>query len=359
MVKTPPPGVELGRETKRNIGHSKRLHKTIRWGAINGSWTEERLEDAKEKLRLLKKNNKSMVNKDRLENEIKRLQTSEKKQKNFFDHMKSFQKKQTTEGPIRDKKGDLKTSDEFIANTFNTNLGDQLLPGEKPEVDWSKTNPKWINGWTKYKPDIKDDPFHPAFFDPQGTYEAVTEETLSSKYIIAADMYEQIKVANRGAALGPDELPMEFYAQTKEIISLPLALIGQTGRVPEAFKITKVKILYKKKAKDDPQNYRPLSMSNHLGKIWEKIMNLQLKNHLEKHGLLSSRQHGFRNGMGTTTNFLQFWEKVIETVEKEGALCKMWSFDLTKAFNLLDHAKVLDLLHQMGITGNFGRSIES
>ena len=63
--------------------------------------------------------------------------------------------------------------------------------------------------------------------------------------------------------------------------------------------------------------------------------------------------------MGTTTNLLQLLEKVIETVEKEGALCEMWSFDLTKAFDLLDHAKVLDLLHQMGIAGNFGRSIES
>ena len=297
VVKPPPPGGELTIETKRNIRHGKRLNKTMKWAAINGNWTEERLDDAKEKLRLLKKKNKTMVNKDRVDNEIRRLQTSEKKQKNFFDHMKSFQKKHTTEGPIRDKRGDLKTNDEDIANAFNTNLGDQLQPGEKPNVDWSKTNPKWTNGWTKYRPDIEDDPFHPAFFDPQGIYESKVEEALTGKYITAADVYENIKAANRGAAPGPDELPMEFYAQTKEIISLPLALlynlIGQTGRVPEAFKITKVKMLYKKKAKDDPQNYRPLSMPNHMGKLWEKIMNLQLKNHLEKFRLLSSRQHGF------------------------------------------------------------------
>merc|ERR1711894_20734 len=63
--------------------------------------------------------------------------------------------------------------------------------------------------------------------------------------------------------------------------------------------------------------------------------------------------------MGTTTNLLQMWEKIIETVEKEGPLCEMWSFDLTKAFDLLDHAKVLELLHKAGISGGFGRSIES
>ena len=340
IVKPPPPGGDFCVETKKNISHSKRLHKTIKWAAINGSWTDDRLQDAKERLKKLKKDNKTMVNKDRADNEYRRLHTSEKKQKNFFDHMKGFQKKESKEGPIRDKNGDLKTSDEDIANTFNTNLGDQLQPGEKPNVDWSKTNPDWASH-------NENDP----------------RETLNSIYITAADVYENIKAANRRGAAGPDELPMEFYAQTKDIISQPLALlynlIGQTGRVPEAFKTTKVRMLYKKKAKDDPQNYRPLSMANYLGKIWEKIMNHRLKAHLEKYGLLSSRQHGFRNGMGTTTNLLQLWEKVLETVEKEGALCEMWSFDLTKAFDLLDHAKVLELLHQMGITGNFGKCIES
>ena len=184
-----------------------------------------------------------MVNKDRVDNEIRKLQTSEKKQKNFFDHMKSFQKKNTTEGPIRDKRGNLKTGDEDIANTFNINLGDQLLPGEKPNVDWNKINPKWSNGWTKHKPVTEEDPFHPAFFDPLGTYETETEETLTGKYITAADVYEQIKAANRGAAPGPDELPMEFYAQTKEIISLPLALlynlIGQTEEYPKHSRLPK------------------------------------------------------------------------------------------------------------------------
>ena len=63
--------------------------------------------------------------------------------------------------------------------------------------------------------------------------------------------------------------------------------------------------------------------------------------------------------MGTTTNLMQLWEKVLATVEKEGALVEMWSFDLTKAFDLLDHAKVLELLHKAGVTGKFGKCLES
>ena len=63
--------------------------------------------------------------------------------------------------------------------------------------------------------------------------------------------------------------------------------------------------------------------------------------------------------MGTTTNLMQLWEKVLATVEREGALVEMWSFDLTKAFDLLDHAKVLELLHKAGVTGKFGKCLES
>ena len=78
-------------------------------------------------------------------------------------------------------------------------------------------------------------------------------------------------------------------------------------------------------------------MSNHIGKIWERLVNSALKAHLEEKGLLDPNQHGFRNGMGTQTNLLQMWELIIDKLEKEGALVEFWSFDLTKAFDLLDH----------------------
>ena len=333
VVEPSPPGGHYDHWTKKTIRHGKRFSKTLKWAAINGSWSEERLDEAREKLRIIRKSAKFMMKRDRITNEIRRLDTSERKNRNLFDHMKSFQKKQTTEGPIRDRNGDLKTEDDDMANAFNDNLGEQLTSGDKPNVDWGTTHP---DGPT---------------------------ETLTGGYITPGDVIRQIKAANRSAAPGPDEIPMEFYAQTWDIIGEPISLlynlINQTGRIPKAFKTTKVKMLYKKKAKDDPQNYRPLSMSNHLGKIWERIMNEALKKHLEKNGLLSSRQHGFRNGMGTTTNLMQLWEKVLATVEREGALVEMWSFDLTKAFDLLDHAKVLELLHKAGVTGKFGKCLEN
>ena len=92
-MKLPPPGGELDYTTKRNIRHGKRLFKQIKWASINGSWSQERLDEAMKKLRIIRKSNKFRICRDRVANEIRRLETSEKKQRNFFDHMKGFQKK--------------------------------------------------------------------------------------------------------------------------------------------------------------------------------------------------------------------------------------------------------------------------
>ena len=49
----------------------------------------------------------------------------------------------------------------------------------------------------------------------------------------------------------------------------------------------------------------------------------------------------------------------MDKLEKEGALVEFWSFDLTKAFDLLDHNQVLNLLKKAGVTGKFGVCIQN
>jgi hypothetical protein len=58
--------------------------------------------------------------------------------------------------------------------------------------------------------------------------------------------------------------------------------------------------------------------------------------------------------MGTQTNLLEMWDEVITRLEQDGSLVEFWSYDLTKAFDLLDHNKVLHLLKKAGITGSMG-----
>ena len=100
-------------------------------------------------------------------------------------------------------------------------------------------------------------------------------------------------------------------------------------------------------------------MANHIGKIWERLVNSRLMKHLEGNKLLSDRQHGFRQKRGTFSNVIELWEHIMQKIDDEGSLVEMRSFDLTKAFDLLIHEKALLLCHSFGVTGDTGRCIEN
>ena len=89
--------------------------------------------------------------------------------------------------------------------------------------------------------------------------------------------------------------------------------------------------------KSEMMNYRPLAMSSHLGKIWERVINSHLVDHLENTQQLSDRQYGFRRTRGTTENLIRLQEYMVDRLEKEKSQLEVWNFDLKKTvWNPLD-----------------------
>ena len=62
---------------------------------------------------------------------------------------------------------------------------------------------------------------------------------------------------------------------------------------PRSCKIAKVKLLFKKGSKTDPQNYRPMSLLPILSKIIERIIHDQMQEFLSKNKILYRFQSGF------------------------------------------------------------------
>lgn len=70
---------------------------------------------------------------------------------------------------------------------------------------------------------------------------------------------------------------------------------------PTSFKIAKiVPILKAGKSRTEAQNYRPISLLNAIGKIFERIMYHRLTNIIDDKNLLPAFQFGFRKGHSTT-----------------------------------------------------------
>ena len=143
--------------------------------------------------------------------------------------------------------------------------------------------------------------------------------TLSSSYGID-EIWEAIASSKRDSAAGPDGLKMAVFKAANDYLIKPLQImfntINYTGLIPANFKTAKVVMLHKKNSKQEMGNYRPISMSNHISKLWERVFNLRLMLHLKRHNRLSKQQHGFRPKMGCHTNLLESWEKVSDLADE-------------------------------------------
>ena len=83
----------------------------------------------------------SMIKRDRIAYQIRRLEISKEKGKNLYAHVKAAKGKSTTTGPVKDLNGVLRTNDQDMATAFGEHLDKQLQPGAAPNVDWSKPYP--------------------------------------------------------------------------------------------------------------------------------------------------------------------------------------------------------------------------
>ena len=293
----------------------------------------------KNKIKRMDKDVDKMMKRDRLYHQKKKLDKAKDQKKSFYQHFKEAKSKPSVNitGPVNDLEGTLRTTDQEVANAFGQLMGVQLKPGvHPPNIDW----------FAEYAEEIYGEDF-----------------VQTKQFYVSPEMVKrQIVQCKISASHGPDGLPMEAFHVAKDVLAQPLAilfnLINQKAEIPSLFKIARVKMLFKKGEKSDMQNYRPLAMTSHMGKIWERVINKHLMDHLENTRRLSDRQYGFRRTRGTVENLIKLNEHVIDKLEAEKCQIEIWSFDLKKAFDRVDHPKVLKLLWESGVWGNLGKCIE-
>ena len=84
----------------------------------------------------------------------------------------------------------------------------------------------------------------------------------------------------------------------------------QSGKLPDDWKTANVVPIYKKGSKHLPVNYRPVSLTCICSKVMEHIIVSQLCRHLEQHKILDKNQHGFRKGLSTETQLVDFVQEL-------------------------------------------------
>lgn len=153
---------------------------------------------------------------------------------------------------------------------------------------------------------------------------------------------------------GLDQIPCHILKNVAHLIAKPLSFIINNslleGTFPSQLKRSKVIPIYKKGDKTEIENYRPVSVPSAFSKIFERIMYSRLLRFLIKTNFFNTNQHGFMKNRSTCTALYDQITKILTSLDEGEAVIGAY-FDLTKAFDLMNHGILFSKLQRIGING--------
>ena len=164
-----------------------------------------------------------------------------------------------------------------------------------------------------------------------------------------------LKDLNPSKAAGIDNLSGKFLKDGAHILARSISqlcnLSIKLNSFPRSCKTDKVKPLFEKGSKTDPQNYRPISLHLLLSKIVERIVHDQTEEFLSKSKLFCRFQSGFQKSYSTDNCLGHLIDKINTGFEK-GLFTGMILIDLQKAFDTIDHQILLKKMEYLGFSKN-------
>ena len=118
--------------------------------------------------------------------------------------------------------------------------------------------------------------------------------------------------------------------------------------VPEDWRIANVVPLFKKGSRDNPGNYRLVSLTSVVDKVLERIIRDRIYNHLERNNLIRDSQRSFVKGRSCLTNLIELFEKVTKEVDESKAVDMVY-MDFSKAFDKVPRVRLLQKMQMHGI----------
>ena len=178
--------------------------------------------------------------------------------------------------------------------------------------------------------------------------------TLSTIDFNINDLIRAINEINENSSCPDFSIPAIVLKKCKNELAKPLLLMWnesiRCGIVPSLYKQQLITPVFKKGSRSLPSNYRPVSLTAHEVKIFERVLRNKMVDFLEGNNLLSCKQHGFRKGRSCLSQLLKQHDDILTNLMNNMETDVIY-LDFAKAFDKVDHAILLQKLKNIGIDG--------
>ena len=161
------------------------------------------------------------------------------------------------------------------------------------------------------------------------------------------DIFKILKMMNANKAAGPDGIHGKVLKNCARSLAYPLSILFNlsfvTGCIPRDWKLASVVPVFKKGDKSSVENYRPISLTSLVMKVFERCIKTALYSVCED--VLDPRQHGFLNNRSCVTQMIPFLHDIATNLNNKTRSDIIY-FDFAKAFDSVSHDLILKKLKE-------------
>ena len=325
LKRPPPQSKNIPRDRKILMRKRTKLRKKK---SETGSEQKRRI--LAEKIDMIESKLKTSVDNEMSKKETQAISFIKTNPKYFYKYASTKSKLRTGIGPLKDSRGKTLSQPKDIAEELMTQYEGAFSSPRQDKIIHSPCD----------------------FFLPDDDTNSLTDMVFTT-----TDIQDAIKDIATNAAAGPDEFPAILLKTCAKELSTPLYMLYRnsltTGKIPQMLKLGKITPIYKGDSKTQASNYRPVALTSHIMKIFEKIMVMNIRDYLENEEMMNKDQHGFRMRHSCLTQLLSHHEKIVSALEYNNAVDVVY-LDFAKAFDKVDHGILLHKVRSLGISGKLG-----
>jgi len=186
--------------------------------------------------------------------------------------------------------------------------------------------------------------------------------SMDSLIINEVDVLNRLDKININKSPGPDSIHPRILYEVRNEIATALKIIFNNSLqhhiVPQDWRAGNITPIFKKGTKTDASNYRPMSLTSIVCKLFESIIRDHIVQFFVHNSLFSNKQYGFIKGRSTVLQLLNILDDWTERLESGGQIDVIYT-DFEKAFDRVPHNRLISKLYKYNINENIIKWIKA